>query len=100
MANFLKEIHSALQRNDRTFNFGWKKNSLNIETISAGVVFKLSDTCNISEFAKILPFNNKSLEFKTMPYALYLNLIMEIRKKNNKNISSKLMKFVDLIQDV
>ena len=40
VANFLKEVYSTLNRKDKTFSFGWKKNS--VLNVNSGIIFKLS----------------------------------------------------------
>ncbi len=65
VANFLKEVYSAISRKDKTFNFGWKKNSLNF---NAGILFKLSDSIQTNKFSKIIPIAVRNFDFKPIPY--------------------------------
>lgn len=57
-------------------------------------MFKLNNNVNIDSFSQKIPLNTRSFEFKELPYAIYVNLMLEIRKKNNSNLGAKIMKII------
>lgn len=97
IGNFLKEIYSAINRKDRSFNFGWKRNYINF---NSGIVFHLSDTANSNDFEQRLILPARVFEFRAVPYQLYVDLILEARKYDKEDLSQKVMKTIEIVNEL